>query len=159
MPDADGQPGHRPSPRDGAAAPVGHGRPATRRTRQRLAVAGLLTELHDFRSAQEIHTLLKDRGENIGLATVYRSLALLVETGEADVLPHKDGEAVYLRCSRQHHHHLVCRSCGHAIEITGPDIESWAEDLAARHGYTAISHTLEVFGLCPGCLSARPVTR
>ncbi len=63
----------------------------------------------------------------------------------------EDGESVYLRCSRRHHHHLVCRRCGGAIEIGGPAVEEWAEQLAALHGYTDISHTLEVFGLCPEC--------
>jgi Fur family ferric uptake transcriptional regulator len=87
---------------------------------------------------------------------VYRSLALLVETGDVDALTREDGEAVYLLCSRRHHH-LVCRSCGRAVEIAGPAVERWAQDLAEHHGYTDISHTLEVFGLCPDCSSARPV--
>jgi Fur family ferric uptake transcriptional regulator len=111
----------------------------------------MLSELHDFRSAQEIHAALRERGERVGLATVYRSLALLVEAGDVDALTREDGEAVYLLCSRQHHHHLVCRSCGRAVEIAGPAVERWAAELAERHGYTDISHTLEVFGLCPRC--------
>jgi hypothetical protein len=53
------------------------------------------------------------------------------------------------RCSRRHHHHLVCRSCGYAIEITGRAAKRWADAVAERHGYADISHTLEVFGLCP----------
>jgi Fur family ferric uptake transcriptional regulator len=83
----------------------------------------------------------------------------MVETGDADVLMREDGEAVYLKCSRQHHHHLVCRSCGRTIEITGPAVESWANAVAQQHGYTDISHTLEVFGLCPDCSPADPDTR
>jgi Fur family ferric uptake transcriptional regulator len=138
--------------------PTGTGHPATRTTRQRLAVAGILSELHDFRSAQEIHAALREHGESVGLATVYRNLALLVETGDADVLMREDGEAVYLKCSRQHHHHLVCRSCGRTIEITGPTVENWANAVAQQHGYTDISHTLEVFGLCPDCSPADPDT-
>ena len=133
-------------------------RPAPRMTRQRLAVVKLLAELHTFESAQEIHACLKERGETIGLATVYRCLALMVHTGDVDVLNREDGEAVYLRCSRRHHHHLVCRSCGCAIEISGPAVDRWAEQLAAHHGYTAISHTLEVFGLCPACSVADPAS-
>jgi Fur family ferric uptake transcriptional regulator len=144
-----GQP--RPHPDDRSGPGFGSSRPAPRTTRQRLAVAELLSELDDFRSAQEIHAALRERGERIGLATVYRSLALLAEAGDVDALTREDGEAVYLLCSRQHHHHLVCRSCGRAVEIAGPAVERWAAELAERHGYTAISHTLEVFGLCPRC--------
>ena len=94
---------------------------------------------------------MRERGDSVGLATVYRNLVLMVETGGVDVLTREDGEQVYFRCSRQHHHHLVCRSCGHAIEITGPAVERWADALAEQHGYTNISHTLEVFGRCPKC--------
>ena len=129
-------------------------RPPPRTTRQRLAVAEMLGTLQGFRSAQEIHTALRDRGQHIGLATVYRNLALMVESGTVDVLTGQDGEAVYLHCSRAHHHHLVCRSCGCAVEIDGPAIGRWADELAARHGYTEITHTLEVFGLCPRCSSS-----
>jgi Fur family ferric uptake transcriptional regulator len=100
-----------------------------------------------------LHADLTARGASIGLATVYRSLALMVEAGEVDVLTREDGTALYLRCGGQHHHHLVCRSCGHAIMITGPDVERWARAEAARHGYTDVSHSLEVFGLCPRCSS------
>lgn len=136
--------------------PTRTGDRAPRATRQRLAIAELLSGLHDFRSAQEIHAALRSRGEGIGLTTVYRSLALMVEIGDVDVLNRENGEAVYLWCSRQHHHHLVCRLCGHAIEITGPTVERWAEELAERYGYTKISHTLEVYGLCPDCAAASP---
>ena len=58
------------------------------------------------------------------------------------------------RYSRQHHYHLVCRSCGYAIEITGPAAERWSDALAERHGYAEISHTLEVFGLLFGLLAS-----
>lgn len=114
-------------------------------------MAEILTTLQDFRSAQEIHAALRDRGERVGLATVYRTLARLVAAGEVDVLTTQDGEAVYLHCSREHHHHLVCRSCGRAVAIEGPDVEHWAAGLAEAHGYTEISTTLEVFGRCPRC--------
>ena len=131
-------------------------RPGPRMTRQRLAVVRALGELQSFLSAQEIHTHLKGRGENVGLATVYRCLALMVQTGDVDVMSREDGESVYLRCSRRHHHHLACRNCGRAIEISGPAVGEWAEQLAALHGYTDVSHTLEVFGLCPECAEPRP---
>ncbi len=122
-----------------------------RTTRQRTAVSGLLDEVADFRSAQELHALLHERGDPVGLATVYRTLQAMVEAGDVDVLRTDDGEAVYRRCSTGHHHHLVCRSCGRAAEVAGPAVERWAQRLAAEHGYADVSHTLEVFGTCPDC--------
>jgi Fur family transcriptional regulator, ferric uptake regulator len=122
-----------------------------RATRQRSAVADLLNEVDDFRSAQDIHGLLLDRGTKIGLRTVYRTLQQLADAGAVDVMRTGDGEAVYRRCSTGHHHHLVCRRCGRTVEVEGPAVERWAERVAKEHGYTDIGHTIEVFGLCPGC--------
>jgi Fur family ferric uptake transcriptional regulator len=65
---------------------------------------------------------------------------------------------LYFRCSRQHHHHLVCRSCGYAIEITVQPRNDGLMPWAKRHGYADISHTLSVFGLFPDCSPAFPAT-
>jgi len=122
-----------------------------RPTRQRRAVSSALDSVDDFRSAQDIHTLLKQRGENVGLTTVYRTLQALAESGEVDVLRTGEGEALYRRCSDGHHHHLVCRHCGHTVEVAGPTVERWADRVSAEHGFSDISHTLEIFGTCDGC--------
>ena len=125
-----------------------------RATKQRAAVSAMLDQLADFRSAQEIHEQLRRGGEGIGLTTVYRTLQVLAESGEVDVLRTGTGEAVYRRCtSAEHHHHLVCRSCGHTVEIDGPAVETWAERVAQKHGFSDLSHTLEIFGLCAACSS------
>ena len=123
-----------------------------RPTRQRAAVSSVLDDLDEFRSAQDIHAMLKARGERVGLATVYRTLQGLAQAAEVDVLRSADGEVVYRRCtSGEHHHHLVCRSCGRTVEVAGPAVERWAEKVAAEHGFAEVSHTLEVFGTCAGC--------
>ena len=124
---------------------------AVRSTRQRAAVSALLDRLDDFRSAQEIHEQLRRTGDGIGLTTVYRTLQALADGGELDVLRTEDGEAVYRRCSATHHHHLVCRSCGRTVEVEGPTVERWADGVAGEHGFTDVSHTLEIFGTCPDC--------
>ncbi|SFC01147.1 Fur family transcriptional regulator [Streptomyces aidingensis] len=131
-----------------------------RATRQRAAVAAALAEVDEFRSAQELHDMLKHRGESVGLTTVYRTLQSLADAGQVDVLRTREGEAVYRRCSTDdHHHHLVCRHCGRAVEVEGPAVESWAEAVAAEHGYTDINHTLEIFGVCHDCAAPGPRDR
>ena len=127
--------------------PTGSLRP----TRQRKAVTEALDTVDDFRSAQEIHELVSERGDEVGLATVYRTLQLLAEHGQVDVLRSGDGEASYRRCSSTHHHHLVCRSCGATVEVEGPAVERWADAIAEDHGYAEVSHTLEIFGICGSC--------
>ena len=104
-------------PGSGPAMPQG-----ARPTRQRRAVASALRSFEDFRSAQDIHDLLRRNGDNVGLSTVYRTLQALADSGEVDMLRTEDGEAVYRRCSTTHHHHLVCRTCGRTVEVEGPAV-------------------------------------
>ncbi len=128
----------------------------TRMTRQRAAVSDLLERTDDFRSAQQLHESLRDAGDAVGLATVYRTLQTMAESGEVDVLRTDDGEALYRRCeSVKHHHHLVCRTCGTTVEISGEGVERWAEDMATRHGFTDIEHTIDLFGQCADCARQR----
>ena len=123
-----------------------------RSTRQKRAVWAALNSLEDFVSAQDLHRILTDRGEKVSLATVYRVLQSHQEDGWLDVLRPDDGEAIYRLCEREeHHHHLVCRSCGLTVEFEAPDVEDWAEKLASAQGFTDARHTLEIFGLCERC--------
>lgn len=122
-----------------------------RPTRQRRAVVTCLERFDDFRSAQEIHALLRDGGERVGLATVYRTLQALADSGEVDLLRSEEGEALYRRCSASHHHHLVCRACGRTVEVEGPAVERWAGAVAREHGFSDVAHTLELFGTCSDC--------
>jgi Fur family ferric uptake transcriptional regulator len=125
-----------------------------RQTRQRSAVLALLDELDGFASAQDLHAMLRQRGDSVGLATVYRALQALVDDGLVDVLRGGDGEAAYRRCSPDHHHHLVCRSCGRTVEVADPPVERWAARVATEHGFTDVQHQLEVFGTCAACALA-----
>ena len=124
---------------------------APRSTRQRAAVNDILGELEEFRTAQQLHDELRRSGNSIGLTTVYRTLQALAETGGVDVIRTGDGEAAYRRCSTGHHHHLVCRSCGRAVEVSGPAVEHWANAVAAEHGFREVRHDLEIFGTCSNC--------
>ena len=125
-----------------------------RPTRQRAAVAALLAETDEFRSAQDLHAALRAGGDSVGLATVYRNLQAMAADGEIDMLRTDDGEAVYRACSTGHHHHLVCRACGRTVEVEGPTVEAWANKVSAEHGFTDVHHTLEIFGTCADCASA-----
>lgn len=133
-----------PGPEDSA--------PRGRTTRQKVAVDRALEELDDFVSAQQLHQHLKDAGERVSLATVYRTLQQQLDEGRVDVLRREDGESVYRRCAAdEHHHHLVCRRCWTTVEITAPDVEAWAQHIASAYGFTEPAHTVEISGLCARC--------
>jgi Fur family ferric uptake transcriptional regulator len=124
-----------------------------RNTRQRAAVISALADAEVFKSSQEIHDDLRQRGESVGLATVYRTLQALADSGDVDVIA-RDGETAYRQCSPSHHHHLVCRRCHSTIEVEAPDVETWANRVASDHGFVDVTHTVEVYGLCPLCARA-----
>ncbi len=123
-----------------------------RDTRQKRALSAVLDGSDAFRSAQDLHAELKSRGERVGLTTVYNQLRAMAETGSIDTWRNEDGETLYRRCgSDRHHHHLVCRSCGATVEVEGPEVERWADGVAAAHGFTEMAHTVEIEGICSDC--------
>lgn len=127
-----------------------------RNTWQRERVREALSDAERFVSAQDLYATLRDENTGIGLATVYRALANLAASGEADQLKSLDGEAIYRACSSDgHHHHLICRSCGTTVEIQAHDVEQWARSTAAQHGFTEAEHVVDIFGLCAACTAER----
>ena len=125
-----------------------------RNTWQREAVRDALGRTEGFVSAQALHASLRGTGSEVGLATVYRALADLAQEGEADSLV-QEGESLYRACTPgSHHHHLICRSCGTAVEISADPVEAWARQVAADHGFTDPNHVVDVFGLCAACAAS-----
>jgi Fur family transcriptional regulator, ferric uptake regulator len=121
-------------------------------TRQRAAIIAALDRAKGFLSAQELHDELRHAGAGVGLTTVYRNLQALADAGEIDVVTSAEGEAIYRLCDAEdHHHHLVCRSCRRTVEIEATEIEEWVRRVGRRHGFAAVTHTVEVFGMCRSC--------
>jgi len=124
----------------------------SRMTRQKRAVAALLAETGEFSSAQDLHARLKETGGKVGLATIYSQLRTLADAGEIDSVRGDTGETLYRRCDLvSHHHHLVCRRCGHAVELDAPEVETWARRVGGRYGFRHLDHVLEITGICDRC--------
>ena len=119
-----------------------------RTTRQRSAVLAALRQAPEPLSAQDLHAEL---GRRVGLATVYRTLQGLVDSGQVDVFRRDSGEALYRLCNPLHHHHLVCERCGRVEEIDACEVEPWAERVASRRGFAITGHQADIFGLCLAC--------
>lgn len=122
-----------------------------RNTWQRAAVRDFLVANEDFKTAQEVHAELRNVGDKVGLATVYRALQAMVEAGELDMVRTPDGEAAYRACTPGHHHHVVCRNCAYTVEIEAEAVEQWANTVATKYGFTDAGHEIEIFGLCAAC--------
>jgi Fur family ferric uptake transcriptional regulator len=124
---------------------------------QRGVVLRVLSRSDRFLTAQEIHAELRSSGVSIGLTTVYRHLQRLADDGAIHSLQTVERQTAYRRCSPGHHHHLVCTSCGMGVEIEGVDLERLVQGEAVRRGYLDVTHSVEVYGLCPSCASKRAV--
>lgn len=127
-----------------------------RNTRQRRIIKATMEELGDFISAQDLHLILANRKEQVSLATTYRVLQSLANAGELDSVKGIEGETLYRHCRvKDHHHHLLCRRCGTAIELEAPALEDWALAMGKQHGFSELEHVVEVTGYCTDCTLAR----
>jgi len=135
----------------------------TRNTPRKRALLEVLVGADGFLSAAELHSRLRThlapQGLRVGITTVYNQLRRLAESGAVDTLHGDDGETRYWLPRRDaHHHYLVCRSCGRALEIVADPVEEWAEAVGAMVGFREVTHTLELSGLCDRCTGADSTT-
>ena len=121
-------------------------------TRQRRAVLKAFTECENHVSAEELYNMVSSAESKVGLATVYRTLALLTESGLASELDFGDGQKRYEhRYMHSHHDHMICTECGKIIEFNHPLIEKFQEKVAADNKFIITSHKLDLLGLCNEC--------
>lgn len=120
-----------------------------RLTPQRLAVLDLIADHEGSFTAVEVFQTARRRKPRLGLATVYRTVELLRQTGSVRSLV-GDARPAYVRCEPGHHHHLVCRACG-AVEETELCGAPSTTELRRRYGFRAEGHELDIYGTCARC--------
>ncbi len=131
----------------------------SRKTRQKEQLVTILESNRSFKSAQEIFARLRTDGVQIGLTTVYSQLKSLEAQGVVEVSRSLSGEATYRKCQTDsHHHHIICRNCGVSVEFTVDSFEAAANEIARERGFSMVSHTVEISGLCTDC-SQQPMVR
>jgi Fur family ferric uptake transcriptional regulator len=122
------------------------------KTHPREHIADILKREPRFVSAAEIHRLLDRDGCTIALSTVYRTLEHLQSKGEATVRMDAEGEATYMHCEPdRHHHHAICQHCGRVEDVACSAIDQFAQSLQTLHGFQLNGHAMEFFGLCRTC--------
>lgn len=126
------------------------GRPH-RMTKQRVAIVEELAAVACYATAKELHERLARKRSGIGLATIYRTLETLESIGVASVRAQPRGEAAYLFCAPEHHHHAVCTKCGKVADVPCRSMGRIARDLTAALRFTTTQHRFEFFGLCDRC--------
>jgi Fur family ferric uptake transcriptional regulator len=100
-------------------------------------------------SAEELHQLVRQVNRSIGLATVHRTVKVLVEAGFAQEHTFGGKFRRYERSLRKSHHdHLICSECGKIFEFEEPRIEELQEEVARCYGFTIREHRLDLYGVC-----------
>jgi len=121
-------------------------------THQREAVARALFESGRHLSADDVSERLRDAGEHVGKATVYRTLNLLVEVGLAAEHDFDEGFKRYeTRVGTAHHDHLICTGCGDVVEFHRPELNRLQDDVARATGFHVLTRQMKLYGLCARC--------
>ena len=121
-------------------------------TRQRDLIAISLFDGEGHLSAEALQRRLKERGHQIGTATVYRTLDILIDAGLARSHDFGEGTRRFEPSpDRGDHGHFVCTRCGGVTEFTHERVDRMLGFLADEHGFLLQRHRVELHGLCREC--------
>lgn len=120
-------------------------------TPQRRLIASILQERGRHLSAEEILLLARRQQPRLGLATVYRTLRRLKESGLVRELRFNGDRRRYEIKRGEGHQHMVCLDCGRVIEFTCGHCREIRSDLANRHGFEITGARVKLLGYCASC--------
>lgn len=122
-------------------------------TEQRAIILQILTSLDEHLTAEEVHDIVKQKypEQNIGIATVYRTLNFLEEVNLISSISFGTDGKKYEGNANQHHDHIICVSCGKIVEFYDEEIEKRQEYIASKNGFTITDHTMQLYGTCNEC--------
>jgi Fur family ferric uptake transcriptional regulator len=133
--------------------------PALYATSTRKAISALLKAERRYLTAGDIHRLLKASNPKLALSTVYRTLELLADAGSVSARTVPGGEAGYVYCTDEHHHHAICRACGHVDEVDCDAMDRFRQALLDNQSFALDDHSIEFYGLCAACRPRRHAAR
>lgn len=117
-------------------------------TLPRVKILQILTDAEEggaHLSAEDVYKTLLEQGEEVGLATVYRVLTQFESAGLVERHNFESGHSVFEVASDEHHDHMVCEETGQVIEFIDEDIERLQHEIAERHGYELVDHSLVLY--------------
>jgi len=121
---------------------------------RRIVLKVLHNRMGEHFTAEEVHSMVRNKHKDIGLATVYRTLQLLSDLRLLDKLNLDDGVVRYemSKMDEQHrHHHLICEVCGSISGVEGDMLEDLEELFYKRYGFKVVDHILKCYGVCKEC--------
>jgi len=125
-------------------------------SRQRERIAEVFFGMGGHVSVDELLVHARREDRRVSLATVYRTMKLLAESGLATAREFGDGQTRYeVAAGRARHDHLICTYCGQIVEFANGQIEALQAAVARRHGFEVERHRLELYGRCARCREGR----
>ncbi|MBZ7985504.1 transcriptional repressor [Campylobacter sp. Cr9] len=122
-------------------------------TKQRECLLKLLYNNEEHSTPDELYEALKamDPNQNIGIATIYRTLNLLEESGMVTSISFGSAGKKFELANKPHHDHMICKTCGKIIEFQDDTIEQRQLKIAKEHGFKLSSHLMQLYGTCKDC--------
>lgn len=122
-------------------------------TDQRKIILDAFLNIETHVTAEELYDIIKQTNPEVGVATVYRTLKILCESGLANEVEFSDQVTRYEHLfDHQHHDHLICIKCGKYAEVCDPEIEELQQKLAQRNKFQVLRHRMELYGICENCI-------
>jgi Fur family ferric uptake transcriptional regulator len=127
-----------------------------RLTRERRTILEEMLQIRGHFDADSLLARFRSRGSAVSRATLYRTLARLVEAGLVHKIEMAAGQAQYeVMVGRHHHDHMICLECGRIVEFESRDIERLQIEICRRKGFHMTGHMHQIRGLCAACAAAR----
>ncbi|HEX7051425.1 MAG TPA: Fur family transcriptional regulator [Longimicrobiales bacterium] len=125
-------------------------------TQQREAIAETIFASPEHLSVDDVEARLRERGERIGKATIYRTVEMLVRSGLVEEYDFGEGFKRYKHLFGQMpvREHLVCTECGKVTEIQSAELVQLQQQVAREQGFLVARHRLEIYGICAACQAA-----
>ena len=121
-------------------------------TRQRALIIESFFQIGGHLSVEELWSRVRSQDSKVSVATVYRTMKLLSESGLVHARNFGDGQTRYeVAVGRHHHDHLICTRCKTIVEFENDRIEAMQDAVARKHGFKVTSHKMELYGLCRNC--------
>lgn len=122
-------------------------------TIQREVILETLYNSTEHLTPEALHQLIQQNHPqlNTGIATVYRTLSLLEDSALVTSLSFGAQGKKYELGAKDHHDHMICTKCGAIIEFIDESIEERQADIAKKHGFQMIDHSMQIYGICKNC--------
>ena len=120
-------------------------------TSQRKLVLDVFLQQSGHVHIDDIYDRVREEDPTIGIATIYRTMKLLVESGLAEVHSFNNKTTYERLFQVRHHDHLICKICKKTVEFEHPLIEKYQLEICQHHGFTLKSHRMDLYGICKDC--------